>query len=190
MIPFPPQNLYRSSVAICYLPYERFGEKFKNSFFSHISALWNSLPKKAHCKDLTDFKLFTNEEFKPPRYKHFSRGNKQSNSLLTKIRVGRSDLHQHRYVIGFSDSPECLCHHREESPLHYFIDCFLYLPEHQILFDLIGHYIPKFKNLSKQKKLDIILRGIDIENQDYLQLNTTLTYAVQNFILHTKRFSD
>ena len=52
------------------------------------------------------------------------------------------------------------------------------------------YYIPKLKNLSKQKKLEIILRGIDIENQDLLQLNTTLTISVQNFILHTKRFSD
>merc|ERR1719347_190541 len=23
----------------------------------------------------------------------------------------------------------CLCHHREESPMHYFLDCFLYLQE-------------------------------------------------------------
>ena len=123
------------------MPFERFGEKFKNSFFPHISTLWKSLSKTAHCKDLTDFKLFTNKEFKPSQYKHVSRWNKQSNSLLTKIRVGRSDLHQHRYVIGFSDSPEFLSHHSEEYPPHYFIDCFLYLPECQILFDLIEHYI-------------------------------------------------
>ena len=158
--------------------------------FFHTFLLYGIHLLKGHIIKILLILSCSQKGFRSPRYKHFSRGNKQSNSLLTKIRVGRSDLHQHRYVIGFSDSPECLCHHREESPLHYFIDCFLYLPERQILFDLIGHYIPKFKNLSKQKKLDIILRGIDIENQDYLQLNTTLTYAVQNFILHTKRFSD
>ena len=109
---------------------------------------------------------------------------------MTKIRVGRSDLHQHRYTIGLSDSPQCLCHHREESPLHFFIDCFLYLPERQTLFERIEHYIPNFPNFSKQKKLDIILRGIHIENPDLLPLNTTLTIAVQNFITKTKRFSD
>ena len=173
-----------------YMPYERFGDKFENSFFPHISSLWNSLPKNELCKDLIDIKKFTNKNFKLPCYKHFSRGNKIGNSLLTKIRVGRSDLHQHRYIIGLSDSPECECHHREESPLHYFIDCFLYSPERQILFEQIEHYIPKFKNLSKQKKLEIILRGIDIDNQDFLQLNTTLTYSVQNFILHPKKLSD
>ena len=70
-----------------------------------------------------------------------------------------------------------------------FQDCFLYLPERQTLFDLLEHYIPKFKNLTKNRKLDIIMRGIDIENKDFIHLNTTLTIAVQNFILHTKRFS-
>ena len=63
------------------------------------------------------------------------------------------------------------------------------LPERQTLFDLIEHYIPKFKRLTKQKKLDIILRGIDIDNNDFIQLNTKLTIAVQNFVLHTHRFS-
>ena len=126
---------------------------------------------------------------KPPKFKHFARGAKISNSLLTKIRVGRSNLNQHKFTIGLADSPECLCHSREESPSHFFLDCFLYLPERQTLFDLLEHYIPKFKNLTKNRKLDIIMRGIDIENKDFIHLNTTLTIAVQNFILHTKRFS-
>ena len=102
--------------------------------------------------------------------------------------MGRSDLNQHKFTIGLSESPQCLCHHREESPLHYFIDCFLYLPERQTLFDRIGHYIPNFKNLTKQRKLDLILKGFNIENPEYLQLNTTLTIAVQNFIFKTKIF--
>ena len=89
---------------------------------------------------------------KPPKFKHFARGAKISNSLLTKIRVGRSNLNQHKFTIGLADSPECLCHSREESPSHFFLDCFLYLPERQTLFDLLEHYIPKFKNLTKKQK--------------------------------------
>ena len=85
-------------------------------------------------------------ELKHTNYKHFSRGTKLSNTLLTKIRVGRSDLKQHRFTIGLSDSPSCLCHHREESPLHYFLDCFLYLPERQTLFEGIERYIPNLQN--------------------------------------------
>ena len=79
---------------------------------------------------------------------------------------------------------------KTESPKHFFLQCFLYSPERQILFDLIEHNIPKFPNLNKKQKLDIILRGLDIDNPEFIQLNNTLTKYVQNFILSTKRFSE
>ena len=138
-------------------------------------------------KNMNDFKIFTNT-LNPKKFKHFSRGNKYSNSLLTKIRIGGSDLNQHKFTIGLIDSPECACHYKEESPKHYFIDCFLHTQERQQLFALIGHYIAKFKQTNKNEKLDIILYGLNSENDDYFHLNIILTKAVQNYILKTKRF--
>ena len=87
-----------------------------------------------------------------------------------------------------ADTPECLCHFKSESPEHFFLQCFLYSPERQILFGLIEHYIPSFPNLNQKQKLDIILRGIYIDNPEFIGLNKTLTKAVQNFIISTKRF--
>ena len=142
------------------------------------------------CKNLIDFKDYIKRELKPPRYKHFASGNKWSNSLLTRIRVGRSDLKHHKFTIGFADSPECDCHFREESPAHFFLDCFLYTSERRTLFGLIEHYLPNFTNYTKTKKLDIILKGFEIQNVEFIQLNTTLTLAVQNYLLNTKRFCD
>ena len=138
--------------------------------------MWNNLPNTAKCKGLLDFKDYTNQELKPPKYKHFGRGKKLSNTLLTQIRVGRSHLNQHKFTIGLSDSPQCLCLHREESTLHYFVDCFLYSHERQILFSKIEHHIPNFKNYSKKKKIDLILRGYNPDNVEFTQLNTTLTF--------------
>ena len=171
-----------------YIPFKKVNSKFDKSFFPHTTVLWNNLPKSVKCKDLTDFKLYIKTEFKPPRFRHFSRGNKHANSLLTKLRVGRSDLNLHKFTIGIIDSPLCDCHFREESTSHYFLDCFLYTHERQILFGLIEHFIPKFKTFTKAKKLEIILRGFEIHNDDFIQLNSTLTIAVQNFILNSKRF--
>ena len=139
-------------------------------------------------QNIVDFKLSMKKKFKPEKYKHFARGSKIGNKLLTRIRVGRSDLNQHKFTIGLTDSPECLCHFRSESPEHFFLDCFLYLPERQILFGLIEHYVPHFKNLTKRKKLEIILSGVNIDNENFLSTNTTIMRATQNFILHTKRF--
>ena len=116
------------------------------------------------------------------------RGNKHTNSILTRIRVGRSELNQHKFTIGLVESPECLCHSKEESPKHYFIDCFLYTQERERLFNLIGHYIPKFKNMNKTQKLNIILFGLNFENDEFSHLNTIITKAVQKFIIQTKRF--
>ena len=185
---FERQHFLRSKGG--YIPYANIGSKFRQSFFPHHSGLWNSLPKNVQSSNLLDFKMFTKKEFKPPKYRHFSKGNRLSNSLLTRIRVGRSYLNQHSFSIGHAESPECLCHHREESPSHYFLDCFLYSLERQTLFSLLEHYIPRFTNYSKQKKLDVILKGINIDNEDLLSTNISITIAVQNFILHTKRFSD
>ena len=128
-----------------YIPYNKFDKKFNNSFFPYTTQLWNNLPSNVKCKDLNDFKSYIKSELKPPRYKHFHRGRKSSNTLLTKFRVGRSDLNQHKFTIGLVDSPQCDCLYKEESPEHFFLDCFLYTHERQSLFGLFEHYIPKFK---------------------------------------------
>ena len=58
-----------------------------------------------------------------------------------------------------------------------------------MLFGLIEHYIPKFTTFTKHKKLETILNGFEINNEDFIPLNTTLTLAVQKFISNSKRFS-
>ena len=93
---------------ITYQPIKTKSGKFCKSFFPHISKIWNNLANDITNKNMNDFKIFTNT-LKPKKFKHFSRGNKYSNSLLTKIRIGRSDLNQH-FTIGLIDSLECDCH--------------------------------------------------------------------------------
>ena len=170
-----------------YIPFKNYGSKFNNSFFPFHTKLWNSLPKNVQSSNLSDFKVYTNS-LKPTRHKHFNRGNKNSNSLLTRIRVGRSILNQHRFSIGQVDNPECLCHHKEESSSHYFLECFLYSQERRTLFELFEHYIPNFNNFPKKKKLEIILFGVNLDREEFFSTNVRLTIGVQNFILQTKRF--
>ena len=97
-------------------------------------------------------------------------------------------LNQHRFSVGQVDNPECLCHHKEESPSHYFLECFLYSQERRTLFELFEHYIPNFTNFSKKQKLQVILNNIYPDTEDFIPTNITLTIGVQNFILQTKRF--
>ena len=172
-----------------YIPFKPKDDKFNTSFFVNTLKIWNNLPANIQCKEVYEFKLSIKEYIKPPRYKYFSRGNKCTNKLLTRIRVGRSDLNQHKFTIGLVDSPECSCHFTFESPEHFFLSCFLYSLERQTLFSLVEHYIPKFPRLNRKQKLDILLKGINPDDEKFTQLNTTLTKAVQHFILSTKRFA-
>ena len=172
-----------------YIPFQYQNKVFNSSFFPNTSKLWNNLPKQIKVQDIQEFKTSIKTLKKPKRHKHFSYGSKLGNKLLTRIRVGRSDLQLHRFTIGLSESTECRCHFKSESPEHYFLQCFLYSPERQVLLDLFEHYIPTFKNLNKKQKLNILLTGINTDNPDFFNLNKTLTIAVQNFILETKRFN-
>ena len=187
-VDYEKKHLTRSKSG--YVPFRFKNNKFNNSFFPHTLNLWNKLPKHIQSENINDFKISIKNIIKPKRIKHFSTGCKLGNTLLTQIRVGRSNLNQHRFTIGFIDSPECLCHHKSESPEHYFLHCFLYSPERQILFILIEHYVPKFPNLNNKQKIELILNGINNDDPIFNYLNRTLTKAVQNFILATKRFTD
>ena len=171
-----------------YIPFPYQNKVFNSSFFPNTSKLWNNLPKKIRVQDIQEFKTSIKSLIKPKRHKHFSCGSKLGNKLLTQIRVGRSDLQLHRFTIGLSESTECQCHSKSESPEHYFLQCFLYSPERQVLLNLFEHYIPTFKNLNRKQKLNILLTGINTDNPEFFYLNKTLTIAVQNFILETKRF--
>ena len=172
-----------------YIPFRYENKNFNTSFFPNTSKIWNNLPKKVQIQDLQEFKNSIKTLKKPTRHKHFSFGSKLGNKLLTQIRVGRSELKLHKYTLGFSESPECQCHSKSESPEHYFLQCFLYSPERQVLLNLFEHYIPTFKNLNRKKKLDILLTGIKTDDPQFFSLNKTLTIAVQNFIIETKRFT-
>ena len=171
-----------------YMPYNNYGNNFLNSFFPYISKMWNNLPHQSQCLQLYEFKKQLKIDLKPPKIKHNSCGTKIGNCLLTRIRVGRSDLNLHKFTIGQADNPECLCHFKEESPKHFFLDCFLYTAERQTLFSLVEHYIPKFSSLSKSKQLNILMYGLNSENPDYDYLNKRITIALQNFILKPKDF--
>ena len=138
---------------------------------------------------IEDFKNLWKLDFAPKRYKFMSRGSKQGNRLLTRIRVGRSYLKSHSYSIGLSDTPHCSCDDSTiESPLHFFINCPLYVEERRTMFTTFEHFIRRFSHFSKSKKLEIILFGIDQDNPEIFSTNVSLQFASQKFVLQTKRF--
>ena len=171
-----------------YKNYPNFGVHFYNSFYPHFTKAWNSLPHNLKRLNLFDFKKQVATKYKPKKYKHFGRGSKIGNILLTRIRVGRSILNGQQFTIGSTDSPQCDCLSFESS-LHYFTQCPKYVSHRLTMYGLFQHYIPHFNNMNNKQKHDIILYGYKMDNDEYLFTNTKLTIAVQNYIVNTKRFS-
>ena len=123
------------------------------------------------------------------KVKHYSRGvSKYANALHTQLRVGQSYLNSHGFKINLKEDDLCLCY-RSETTSHYFLDCFLYQEERESLFNKISQYLPQFKTFTKKKKLETILFGFNLTNIEPDQRNISVAFAVQNYILKTKRFS-
>ena len=120
---YDKKYLPRSKVG--YSPYPRFGKKYSDSFFPYMTKLWNNLDVSTQIMMLPDFKIQLKKDIKPIRYRHFSKGSKLGSSLLSRIRINRSDLNQHKFEIGLLDTPACSCHAKSESSVHYIMDCFL-----------------------------------------------------------------
>ena len=108
--------------------------------------------------------------------------------LLTRIRLGRSLLKAHKFAIGATDDPHCVCT-SVESSVHYTTQCTLYTSQRQTLFDLFEQYVPQFEHMTNKQKHEIILFGYNIDKDEFIYTNTQLTLAAQKYILDTKRFS-
>ena len=95
-------------------------------------------------------------------------------------------MNSHLVAIGRSDSPTCLCHYKNETSLHYLLDCFLYTVERQTLSDQVNQLVTNFDRLSKIEQVDLLLFGIP--NNEQFQTNIDLAKLVQTYIFQTKRF--
>ena len=169
--------------------YEEFANvKYCRSFFPHFTRSWNNLDKIVRDdQDHLSFKESLKIKLKPPKYRHYKYGDKYINSLMCRLRVGRSYLNADSFKIGHSDTDRCECG-QKETVAHFFL-CPKYAAQQEILHNKFNEIIPKFKNLSNAKKLDIFLFGYNLKSEEFDCRNITLTFAAQKYVLSTKRFS-
>ena len=116
--------------------------------------------------------------------KHMSEGYFE-NSLHKQLRLGRSFLAAHSFAINLHDDDLCICS-RPETTTHFFT-CFIYQEEQKILHEKVKKkHIPKFSTFSTKKQVHIFLHGINSEPDPR---NIPIVFAVQEYILQTKRFA-
>ena len=172
-----------------YIEFKFQNDIYNKSFFPFVTKIYNSLDLSLrNLPNMEDFKVNLKLKYKNKKIKHYSRGiSKYANALHTQLRVGQSYLNAHGFKINLKDDDLCLCH-RSETTSHYFLDCFLYQVERESLFNKISEYLPRFKTFTKSKKLETILFGFNLSNIEPDQRNISVAFAVQNYIIKTKRF--
>ena len=163
--------------------------KFTQSFFPHFTKVWKKLPNSLkNERDLVVFKEKLKEKIKPKKYFHFKFGSKRGNALLTQLRVGRSFLNSHSFVLGMEDLPYCDICYVEENTCHYMLTCDFFKEQRDVLFKTVSELIPNFITFTMKRKLDLLLYGINRNLNIRDCRNVPLTLAVQKYILSTNRF--
>ena len=186
----PPKNTGNTRANGTYIKQKFQSVNFSKSFFPLFSEMWSKLDKSLREEiDLNEFKSKLKTQFKPKRHKHFNCGSKYGNTLLCRLRVGRSFLKAHGFAINLSDTDKCLCGNIE-STSHYLLDCVQFAEQRKCLSESIAKILPNFSAKSKTKRVEILLNGFNLNQEDPDHRNKQLTLIVQNYILNTGRFSE
>jgi hypothetical protein len=186
----PPKNLGKTRANGTYIKQKFQSVNFSNSFFPFFSEMWSKLDKSLREEvDLNVFKTNLKPSFKPKRHKHFNFGSKTGNTLLCRLRLGRSFLKAHSFAINLSDSDKCLCG-SIESTSHYLLDCVQFVDQRKCMYEAVVKILPNFATQTKSRKVEILLRGINLNQDNPDSRNRQLAFISQNYILNTARFSE
>ena len=178
-------NHYNTRVLVRYKNFPYVNKQYSLSFYPYFTKFWNNTHNTLQSeRDLIEYKCKLKNMYKHPKYKIYYRGlTKRGSSLMTHLRVGRSVLNDHAFPLGFSSSPQCLCHSPRESPGHIILNCFLYSRERLTLMGKVENIIPKFCRFTEKRKMEILLFGIHPDNPDYYQQNRSLQIIVSQFLI-------
>ena len=88
-----------------------------------------------------------------------------------------SNLNANLHSLHATDSPACVCSHREEDTAHFFLDCPLYYVQRLALRNTVLRF--------SHFRLETLLYGDD--NLDY-ETNVVIVLAVHEFIKDSEKF--
>ena len=146
------------------------------SFLPSVIRDWNSLPcADRNVKTIDSFKRYLNQH-RATVPKYFYTGNRKSQILHTRLRLGCSSLNYELFLKNIFESPLCSCGAVENTE-HFFFRCTLYRAQRGELLRQVSEYCTV--------TLDILLKGNALLS---IESNQDIFVAVQNYIASTNRF--
>ena len=150
--------------------------QYFNSFLPSVIRDWNSLPcADRNVEAIDSFKRNLNQH-RATVPKYFYTGNRKSQILHTRLRLGCSSLNYDLFLKNIVESSLCRCGDIENTE-HFFLRCTLYSAQRVELLRHVSEYCTV--------TLDILLKGNALLS---IESNQDIFVAVQNYITSTNRF--
>ena len=162
--------------------------RYANSFFPYCQLNWENLD--ASVKDLptlSQFKGALLKRIRPHPHSYFNVTDKTGIRRLSQLRVGLSDLRDHRNKHHFVNCPvpTCLCSQGPETTKHFLLECNRFVPQRNVLLTFLSSISPTIDTSVSQSLSDILLYG----SKDHtFHTNTDILNATIAFIKSSKRF--
>ena len=112
----------------------------KNSFFPSAIIEWNNLdPNLRNSKNISVFKEKILSFIRPSTNSFFGCHNPKGIKLITSLRLGLSQLREHKFKHSFQDTinPLCNCGQDIESSTHFFLHCPFFFNERRTILSTI-----------------------------------------------------
>ena len=151
-------------------------ELYAASFFPSTTVMWNELPDDMKiCTSLSKFKRYIkrSDSTVPPYY---YTGARLPQVILTRLRVGMSDLKSHLVTRHILANPRCECGFISETSHHYLLEC----PKFEQARNATISKLP-----THLKNSNILLRG---DRSLSITSNLSILNETLNFIILSERF--
>ena len=163
---------------------------FKNIFFPSVILEWNKLdPEIQNAPSLNIFKNNILKFIRSTANKIFGCHNLKGIKYLTRLRLGLSHLHEHKFKNNFRDklNPFCTCGCDVENTCHFLLHCPNFLTERNTLLNKIANIDNNILN-----QVDAtITKTLLFDNSKYSnEISLQILNASINFILASKRFDE
>ena len=163
---------------------------FKNSFFPSLIIEWNKLDH--NIRNSSSFNIFRKSILKfirPSANSFFDCHNPKEIKFITRLRLGLSHLHEHKFKHSFQDSlnPFCSCGLDIESTAHFLLHCATHITERRTLLSAIENIDNNLLDLCEPVLIKTLL--FDSNSFD-TNANTNVLNATIEYVLSTKRFEE
>ena len=161
---------------------------FKNSFFPSAISEWNKLNLNIrNSASINDFKKKLLNFMRPCAISIIDIHDPLGIKLLTRLRLGLSPLHEHKFRHCFQDTLNPLCEYAKdiESTTDFFLHCTNFLIPRQTLFQKIRNIDDNILSQSETQLTQTLLYG----NHNYHpSINRLIINSTIDYIIATERF--